>query len=67
MKKVLAGVVILAGCLNLGGCSWAALKGEEGYEYSFRFAPITQTDAEQHFDSKTIRFGTERSEFRNQK
>lgn len=57
MKKVLAGVVLLLGALNMGGCSWAALKGEVGYEYSVSYSPITATDSEKHFDTKTIRFG----------
>lgn len=47
----------------LTGCSTAALLGEEGYEYSFRFAPITKTDATYSYDTKTIRFGKSRAQY----
>lgn len=58
-------VFVAVGCglvvSMLSGCSWGFLSGESGIEYSFRINPITQTEAEQKFESRTYRFGRSRS------
>lgn len=50
-----AGLALAVSCLQ--GCSWGFITGESGIEYSLRINPITHTESEQEFDTRTIRFG----------